>query len=214
MTLSTIQQKQWVGITGLIMVGFVLAHLSGNFLLFKGAEAYNGYADFLHNLGPILWVARLGLLAAFIVHMALTIRLSILNKRARRKHYYKYRNHRSESSLATRLMPLTGTVIFLYLIFHLLDFSLAKKVGIVGGVDLGLYGLVVTTLGNPIHAIMYIISMVCVGLHMYHAFQSVFQTFGIMTHASQQKIGLVSKAFGVAIAVLYSSIPVYILFKF
>ena len=212
--LSTIQKKQIVGITGLAMVGFVLAHLSGNFLIYKGAEAYNAYAQFLHDLGPLLWVARIGLLAAFVLHMGFTINLVIANKKARKDRYYKYQNHRKESSLATQLMPLTGTIILLYIIFHLLDFSLAEKVGVIEGIDYGLFGLVVNTLGDPIHAILYIIAMASVGLHMYHAFQSVFQTFGIMTHASQQKIGLVSKAFGVAIAVLYSSIPVYILIKF
>ncbi|MGA0242377.1 MAG: succinate dehydrogenase cytochrome b subunit [Candidatus Marinamargulisbacteria bacterium] len=212
--LSTIQKKQWVGITGLAMVGFVLAHLSGNFLIFKGAEAYNGYAKFLHDLGPLLWVARLGLLSAFVVHMGLTMNLVITNKRARKARYYKYQNHRNESSLATRLMPLTGTVIFLYIIFHLLDFSLADKVGLIQGVEYGLFGLVVNTLGNPIHAVLYIIAMACVGLHMYHAFQSVFQTFGILSDRNQAVVSNVSKGLGVGIAIAYSAIPIYILLAF
>jgi succinate dehydrogenase / fumarate reductase cytochrome b subunit len=212
--LSTIQKKQWVGITGLAMVGFVLAHLSGNFLIFKGAEAYNGYAKFLHDLGPLLWGARLGLLSAFVVHMGLTMNLVITNKRARKARYYKYQNHRNESSLATRLMPLTGTVIFLYIIFHLLDFSLADKVGLIQGVEYGLFGLVVNTLGNPIHAVLYIIAMACVGLHMYHAFQSVFQTFGILSDRNQAVVSNVSKGLGVGIAIAYSAIPIYILLAF
>ena len=187
MKLSTIQKKQIVGITGLAMVGFVLAHLSGNFLIYKGAEAYNAYAKFLHDLGPLLWVARIGLLAAFVLHMGFTMNLVITNKKARKDRYYKYQNHRKESSLATQLMPLTGTIILLYIIFHLLDFSLAEKVGVIEGIDYGLFGLVVNTLGDPIHAVLYIIAMASVGLHMYHAFQSVFQTFGFHVRFQSSK---------------------------
>lgn len=212
--LSTIQKKQIVGITGLAMVGFVLAHLSGNFLIFKGAEAYNAYAQFLHDLGPLLWVARIGLLAAFVLHIGFTMNLVITNKRARKDRYYKYQNHTNESSLATRLMPLTGTIILLYIIFHLLDFSLADKIGLIDGIDYGLFGLVVNTLGDPVHALLYIIAMISVGLHMYHAFQSVFQTFGVMSDSNQQKITAASKVLGVLITVAYSSIPIYILLSF
>ena len=212
--LSTIQKKQIVGITGLAMVGFVLAHLSGNFLIYKGAEAYNAYAQFLHDLGPILWVARIGLLAAFVLHIGFTMNLVITNKRARKDRYYKYQNHTNESSLATRLMPLTGTIILLYIIFHLLDFSLADKIGLIDGVDYGLFGLVVNTLGDPIHATLYIVAMISVGLHMYHAFQSVFQTFGVMSDTNKQKITAASKILGVLITVAYSSIPIYILLSF
>jgi len=212
--LSTIQKKQIVGITGLAMVGFVLAHLSGNFLIYKGAEAYNAYAQFLHDLGPLLWVARIGLLAAFVLHIGFTMNLVITNKRARKDRYYKYQNHTNESSLATRLMPLTGTIILLYIIFHLLDFSLADKIGLIDGVDYGLFGLVVNTLGDPIHAALYIVAMISVGLHMYHAFQSVFQTFGVMSDTNKQKITAASKVLGVLITVAYSSIPIYILLSF
>ena len=66
MKISTIQKKQIVGITGLAMVGFVLAHLSGNFLIFKGPEAFNAYAKFLHDLGGLLWVMRIGILGSFL----------------------------------------------------------------------------------------------------------------------------------------------------
>lgn len=212
--LSTLQKKQIVGITGLAMVGFVLAHLSGNFLIYKGPDAFNGYAQFLHDLGGVLWVMRAGILASFVLHIGVTMNLVITNRKARVDRYYKYQNHRSESSLATQLMPLSGSIIFIYIIFHLLDFTLAQKVGIIDGVDLGLFGLVVNTLKDPIHSALYIISMASVGLHMYHAFQSVFQTFGLMTEKNQHRFSIASKVLGVAITLGYSSIPVYIMINF
>ena len=194
------------------MVFFVLAHLSGNFLIYKGAQAFNDYAKFLHDLGALLWVARLGLIAIFVLHIGFTIHLVILNKRARGKRYYKYQNHRDESSLATRLMPLSGTIILVYIIMHLLDFSLAEKVGIIEGVDYGLYGLVVNVLKDPLHSLVYIFSMAAVGLHMFHAFQSVFQTFGLMSAKTQHKLSVASKVLGVGIFFGFSSIPIYIMF--
>ena len=157
---------------------------------------------------------RAGILASFILHIGFTINLVITNKKARVDRYYKYQNHRSESSLATQLMPLSGSIILIYIIFHLLDFSLADKVGIIEGIDYGLYGLVINTLKDPIHAALYIISMASVGLHMYHAFQSVFQTFGFMSNNNQRRFVLASKALGVAITLGYSSIPVYIMINF
>jgi succinate dehydrogenase / fumarate reductase cytochrome b subunit len=212
--LSTIQKKQIVGITGLAMVGFVLAHLSGNFLIYKGPEAFNAYAEFLEGLGGLLWAMRIGILGSFLLHIGFTINLVISNRKARVDRYYKYQNHRSESSLSTQLMPLTGSIILVYIIIHLLDFTLAEKTGVIEGVDYGLYGLVVTTLNDPIHALVYLIAMASVGLHMFHAFQSVFQTFGIMSTSNQKKITAISQFLGIAIAIGFGSIPIYIMVTF
>ena len=214
MQLSTLQKKQIVGVTGLALVGFVLAHLTGNFLIFKGADALNGYAQFLHDLGGILWAARIGLIVAFVAHMGFTMNLVITNRRARKHSYYQLKNHRKESSLPVRLMPLTGTILLVYIVFHLLDFTLTDKVGLIDGIDYGLFGLVVNTLGDPLHASLYIIAMAALGLHMFHAFQSLFQTFGLSNQKLQCKLNCLSKVLGVGIAVAYSSIPIYILIAF
>ena len=144
--------------------------------------------------------------------MGTTINLAIHNKRARKQRYYKYQNHRSESALAVRLMPFTGTVLMLYVIFHLIDFTLAEKVGFIDGIDYGLYGLVINTLSDPIHAFLYVFAMASLGLHLYHAFQSVFQTFGLMSDSNQSKLVIASKLLGVGVAAGFSSIPLYILF--
>lgn len=212
MQLSTLQKKQLAGATGLAMVLFVIAHLSGNFLIFKGAEAFNAYADFLHSLGGLLWVARIGLIASFLIHIGMTIHLTILNKKARGKRYYKYQNHRDERGLSTRLMPLTGTIMMVYIIMHLMDFTLADKVGVINGVDYGLYGLVVNTLSDPIHSLIYIIAMAAVGSHVFHGVQSVCQTFGAMSQKTQNNITKLSQLIGVGVFVGFSSIPLYIMY--
>ncbi len=214
MALSTLQKKQLVAITGLGLVGFVAAHLTGNFLLFKGADAFNDYAQFLHDLGGILWAARIGLIAMFVVHMGLVANLIINKRKARGSQYAKFENHAEKSSLSARIMPMSGAVILIYLIFHLLDFTFAEKTGVVNGIDQGLYGLVVTSFMDPVHSIIYIIAMIFLGMHLTHSLQSVFQTFGIVPIHRLPMLRKVSAVIGVGIAVAYSSIPIYVLVNF
>ena len=87
---SSIGRKQIIAVSGLAMVGFLIAHLSGNFLIFKGPEALNDYSDFLHSLGGLLWVARIGLIVAFVAHFGLIIQLVIENRKARGSHEKVY----------------------------------------------------------------------------------------------------------------------------
>ena len=103
-------------------------------------------------------------------------------------------------------MPLTGSIILIYIIFHLLDFTLADKVGVIEGIDYGLFGLVVNYLNDPIHSALYIIAMMSVGLHMYHAFQSVFQTLGVMSQSNQKNF--LEEVLGTG-TLGFSSIPLY-----
>ena len=213
--ISTIRKKQGVAITGLALVGFVLAHLSGNLLIFKGPEALNEYAKFLASLGPVLWGMRIGLLAAFVAHIVLIAGLVIDNKRARPKNYeVKADHYKGANQLGVKSMRYTGALILFYIFFHLADFTFAAHHGpttMIDGVELGLYGLVVNTLKNPVHAGFYILIMISLGLHLSHSLQSVFQTFGWQSKSSRGWMSQVSAIIGLAIALGYSSIPIYIL---
>jgi hypothetical protein len=66
---TTVGRELLVGVTGLALVGFVVAHLAGNLLIYAGPEAINAYSRALHNLGELLWVARIGLITVFVVHI-------------------------------------------------------------------------------------------------------------------------------------------------
>src|SRR5262245_16877341 len=72
---STVGSKFLVALTGLLLTGFVIAHMTGNLLIFKGRDALNSYALFLKDRGPLLWLARIGLLVAFVLHIVLAVRL-------------------------------------------------------------------------------------------------------------------------------------------
>lgn len=203
----SIIKKQIVAVTGLGMVGFLIAHLSGNFLFYAGPKAFNDYAAFLHSLGKLLWVARIGLIVMFIVHIIFTILLVIENKKARSKNYALYQNHGEKKSLAVKLMPYTGSILLAYVILHLIDFTFPDKTIYANG----LYELVSITLSQPIHALWYMVAMACVGFHLSHGIQSVVQTFGISNKAIMKTTRKLSLSLGVAVGVGFGSIPLYIM---
>lgn len=210
-SILSIRKKQIVAVTGVALFGFLLAHLSGNFLIFKGPEAFNGYAQFLHDLGPILWAMRIGLIAAFVLHMFFTVLVVKENRQARAQRYAVNKDQGENKTLLVRLMPYTGITIFAYLIFHLLDFTFAEKTGVINGVDYGLYGLVVNTLSNPIHGGLYIVAMLAIGVHLAHALQSVVQTFGFSNQCIRPKLVQASLIGGFGIALAYCAIPIYLI---
>lgn len=210
---SSIGKKQLIAISGLAMVLFLIAHMAGNFLIFVGAEAYNAYAQALKDLGALLWVARIGLLTAFLVHFPLTIMLVRQNRKARAMNYSQPL-HKDTRALSTRLMPFSGIILLVYVVTHLLDFTFTSATeanAMVNGEFLGLYGLVINEFSNPVEVIWYIIAMAAVGFHLIHAIQSVFQTFGFHHKVYTPVIKKVSLVLGIGIAVGFASIPVYVI---
>lgn len=209
---TSILKKQIAAVSGLMLVGFIVTHLAGNFFIFQGADAFNLYAEKLASLGPLLWVARLGLIAVFATHVYFTARVTMENFAARRTRYQVYRAV-GDRSYATRSMFITGLLILLFLFLHLWDFTLSEKQGplsLVNGQSLGLYGLVWNRFLNPVRAVIYIAAMCALGFHLAHAVASVFQTFGLHNERITPLVHTISVVFGTAIALGFSSIPVYV----
>src|SRR5262245_4952976 len=107
---TSVGSKFVVALTGLILTTFVVAHLAGNLLIFAVPDALNSYAEHLKENPLLLWGARGGLLLVFVVHLVLTIRLSLANRAARPVGYYK--ENTLQASWASRHMLLTGLVLF------------------------------------------------------------------------------------------------------
>ena len=151
---SSIGKKQIVAITGLGLIFFVIAHLAGNLVIFLGPEAYNGYAKKLASLGPLLYLMRGGLIALFVIHIYFTILIIIENRKARPERYaIQKAAGEGDRSFATRTMALSGTIIFIFVIMHLRDYTFQEHHGpmsLVNGEDFGLYGLVINSFLNPI----------------------------------------------------------------
>ncbi|CAM2066290.1 Succinate dehydrogenase cytochrome b subunit [Sulfidibacter corallicola] len=202
---SSIGKKMLMAVTGILMSGWLVAHLTGNLLIFLGADAFNGYAEWLSHQ-PWLWPARLGLLAIFLIHVVYAIRLTMENNAARRAGY-EYKDP-SGASYAARTMILTGVLVIFYVGIHLLDFTFADKSG-----PMGLYGLVVEKLGNPLHALMYLGFLAVLGFHLSHGLQSVFQSMGLNHTVYTPLIKKLTLLGAVGLWLGFSAIPVYLMIK-
>ncbi|NDC82714.1 succinate dehydrogenase [bacterium] len=212
---SSIGRKQIVAVTGLFLTLFLIMHLSGNFLIYKGPDAYNAYAEFLEHLGTIKILARVGLIVFFLTHITFTALLVIDNRKARGAQGYAVSNSVGKRSLATRLMPYTGTLVLAYLLFHLCDYTLADHESVrslVNGQNLGLYGLVYNSFKNPLRVAFYVLGMIGIGLHLVHAVQSIVQTFGFNHPRYTPLVKKISFVVGVGVAVGFASIPFYMHF--
>lgn len=210
---SSIGRKQIVATTGLLLILFVIGHLAGNLFFYGGPHAYNHYAQVLASLRPLLTFVEYGLLAIFLLHVYFTVFLVMENIHARGGRYAVDKAVGARS-FSTRLMPYTGTFLFIYIVWHLMDFTFMKQDGLrnlVNGIDLGLYGVVYNAFTNPLHSLGYILAMGCLGFHLSHGIQSVFQTLGFDNSKCMTTINHVSNFFGLIIAFAYSTIPIIVL---
>ncbi|MBM3972641.1 MAG: succinate dehydrogenase cytochrome b subunit [Planctomycetes bacterium] len=179
---SSIGGKATMAVTGLLLFGFVVAHLLGNLQLLKGADAINNYAKMLHDLGPLLWVARIGLLAVFVLHVATAIRLSRANKAARPVAYVK--GATMQATMASRSMVLSGLTVGAFLVYHLAHFTFgavhgadaALKAKGAGGHDV--FAMVTASFANPAIVAAYVAAQIVLFLHLSHGMQSLAQTLG------------------------------------
>lgn len=215
---SSIFRKQVIAITGLIIVGFIFVHLAGNLMVYAGPETYNHYSEMLLSMGELLWLIRIVLITAAVVHVVLTLQLALENYRARGTRYAAYEPV-GDRSFATKTMKYTGILIFLFLFIHLYDFTFADKAGdesVVTGLNEGeslhLYGLVWNAFNNPLRALFYVLVMVAVGLHMAHGVESLFQTLGFNHDRYTPWLRKISVVIGVVVAVGFITIPLYVLF--
>lgn len=214
---GTLPRELLVGLSGVVLVLFIIAHLAGNFFIFGGPEAYNAYAQHLHALGPLLWVARLGLMAAFTVHVSLTIRLA-LEDRAARKTPYAVRMKPAETTVAKKTMLYSGLLLFAFIALHITDYALGDQTGprsvlsrAGANESLGLYGLVWNSFSNPLHSLFYIVALCAVGLHFSSAVSTIWMTFGVMPEGAIMPAKRAAQIAGAIVACAFISIPVYVL---
>lgn len=118
---SSIAKKAVVAVTGLMLFGFVIGHMIGNLQVFLGRETINNYAEMLHSLPELLWVARIGLLVAVTLHIVFTIWVTKENRSSRPRRYAMERTTRA--STASRTMLLSGLLVLAFIVYHLLHFT-------------------------------------------------------------------------------------------
>jgi len=172
-----------MAVTGIVLMGYVFFHMLGNLKMYQGAHALNVYGEFLRELlYPIfprtvtLWAMRLGLIAAFVLHIHSAASLTLMNRRANAGGYASKRDWQAANA-ASRSMRITGVVILLFLIWHLADFTWGfVNPDFVRG---DVYRNVQASLTNAIPAAIYIVANIALGVHLYHGSWSMFQSLGL-----------------------------------
>jgi succinate dehydrogenase cytochrome b subunit len=213
-TRSLVGQKAVMAVTGVILFLFVVGHLLGNLKIFEGPEAFNAYAEGLRTVGApffgrgwLLWVARIVLLAAVLAHVWAAVATTRASWGARPVGYRRL--EAVETTYAARTMRWGGVLIFLYVIYHLLDFTFGRvNPSFVSG---DVYHNVVASLRVWPVAAAYIAAMIVLGLHLYHGTWSALQTLGLNRPPTGRWRRGGAAAIAVVIAGLYISIPVAVL---
>ena len=173
----SIGKKALLAVTGVILFGFVIAHMLGNLLVYLGPEAINSYGEalqtMLHGMG--IWLLRGGLLAAVVAHVWAAFSLTLDNSAARPVGYREWQAR--QSTYASRTMAWSGPLLFLFIVYHLAHFTTghAHPDFVRGDV----YRNMIVGFQNPFASAFYVLAMLALGLHMYHGFWSMLQTVGL-----------------------------------
>ncbi len=175
-----------MAISGIFLLGFVIAHMIGNLHLFEGATKMNEYGEFLRDLGePIfprtlfLWLFfRIPLALAFAVHIHAAYALTYVNSKARPDKYQQPRQWLA-ANYASRTMRWSGTIVLLFLIWHLADLTWGLTFANPDWV-LGMpYQNAVASMSRVGVAAIYIVANIALGFHIFHGAWSLFQSVGV-----------------------------------
>ncbi len=213
---STITLKLLMAASGIIFIGFVLVHMYGNLKAFSGHDAYNEYAKHLRILGEpmlpregALWIIRAGLIAALVVHVACAVALWRRAKKARTTKYVMKKN--VASSFSSRWMRWGGLTLLLFIIWHLINFTIGK-VNVTGGETNDPYNLLVDTFDTWWMTLIYLAAMLTLGLHLHHGVWSSAQTLGLTNNVRARRN---AKGLGWILAVViaggFSLVPIFVL---
>jgi succinate dehydrogenase / fumarate reductase cytochrome b subunit len=179
---TAVGKKYVMALTGIALMGFVLAHMLGNLKMYLGPEEFNHYAEFLRELlVPILprtlalWLMRIGLITAFVLHIHAAYGLTVINHKARPVKYQSSRDYVA-ANFASRTMRWTGVIVAIFLIFHLADLTWGWfNPDFVRG---DVYHNVVESLERVPVALLYIVANIALGIHLFHGAWSLFQSMG------------------------------------
>ena len=219
---SSLGKKFIMAVSGFVLCLFVLGHLAGNLQIFLGPEAINRYGHFLQSNPELIWPARLVLLVLVGLHLWAAVKLSVENKAARPVAYARYEP--LGSTYASRTMLMSGLIILVFVVYHILHFTVqVKSVNLTGQNFLELtdrekrhdiFKKMVLGFSNGWVSGFYILGMALLCLHLSHGVSSMFQSLGWKNRAYGPVLDRCAHVVAVLIFLGYSSIPVAILFGY
>ncbi len=212
--MSSIAKKAIMAVTGLILFGWIVGHMTGNLKVFQGAEKFNAYAEFLREMGAplfpesgVLWLVRGALTLALVLHVWSATSLTLINRRARDKDYETRKS--VQLDYAARTMRWSGYLIAFYILFHLMHLTW-------GNVHHNF------VLGNPYAnlvsgfqilpiALVYIAANLLLGMHLYHGLWSMFQSLGLNHPSYNASRRYFAVSFAVVVCLGFICVPVAVL---
>ncbi len=214
---SSLGAKYVMAITGIGLYLFLVGHVAGNLLLYVGQDAMNAYALGLRNLPyGLLWVARIGLVVLFTSHICSAIYLTLSNRAARPVAYQSKKF--MKASFASRTMPMSGAIVFLFLMYHLSHYTwrigayTGDRVDSLGRDDV--YSMVVAGFQQPLISLFYLVAMMVLGVHLHHGLSSLFQTLGLNNSRYNNLFRNFFPLLGWVVVLAGASIPLAVLVGF
>jgi succinate dehydrogenase / fumarate reductase cytochrome b subunit len=205
--------KVVMAVTGLMFAGFLLFHMAGNLKVYLGPEEFNHYAEWLRTLfNPLmpgqsfLWVFRIVMLTAFVVHIYSGSTLFVRGRRARGSHR---RKAMPVTRWSVRSMLMTGAIIACFVVFHLLDMTIGRTAASTQGFTKGdAYGNLVASFERPAVALFYALTMLLIAIHLGHGLWSVVNDLGATGHRTRQVGLLLAGVIAIVVAVGNMTIPI------
>jgi succinate dehydrogenase cytochrome b subunit len=207
---STVGKKIVMALTGAIGWGYLIAHMTGNLLVFRGAAKIDAYAGFLKSNLGLLWTVRSILLVAVIAHIVAAFQLARISQKSRPIGYKRWRPVGSD--FASRTMRWTGPIVGIFIVYHLLHFTL-------GTVHPDFHaGQVYHNITTGFHvwyaSAFYIVAMLALFGHLYHGTWSMFQSVGVNHPKYNRLVRTLATIISVLIVLGFISIPVAVLLGF
>ena len=214
---TAIGKKIVMAVTGVVLVLFVIAHMLGNLKIFEGAGQINTYSRFLREVGQpelaygqLLWIVRIVLLICVIFHIVAAYQLTRMSHAARPSAYNAKRD--VETTYAARLMRWGGVLLAVFIVFHILHFTVGA-VGYRPGQykDLHVYQNVVTGFSVWPISVFYLLAMAALGLHLDHGIWSMLQTLGWCTVKNTNSLRALSRVIAIIVFLGFISVPIAVM---
>jgi succinate dehydrogenase / fumarate reductase, cytochrome b subunit len=201
---TAVGKKVIMALSGLFLVGWLTAHLTGNLLVFRGAETMNGYAKVLHSQVPLLWSVRFLLIGAVVAHVTAATQLTLQARRSRPVSYAK--RDPQISTLASRTIRWGGALILVFLVYHLLHFTTGTVHPDFQEDDV--FANIQSGLSRPLVALFYLSAMAAIGAHFYHGLWSSIRSLGLAPPAANPFRRRLAAGFALLVWLGFTSIPI------
>src|SRR5689334_15662698 len=205
---SSVGKKVVMAVTGVIGIGFLIVHVLGNLLVFRGADAINSYSHFLHSTGELLWLARIVLIVSVVLHVIAAYQLTMQNRAARPIGYAM--REPQVSTFAARTMRWGGALLLIFIVRHILQFTPGNSRPPGTFIEGDVYANVTASFHIWWVVLFYVIGMIALGAHIYRGGWSACRTVGVAQPAENPLKRRVALVLALFLWLGFTAVPVAI----